>query len=146
MGIWGRVPQKPFGYVIVAYMPYVQKKTGRYKNALSVKIREWFWVGIIIALLLVFANHCVGVMSHPLKYDSIGRYQLLLDLNKRDEKAIAFYREEYVKDGVYLFNGQLTFYLVCEYKGISEMVCDGLYANYLEKRVNMTGFWSHYKP
>ena len=68
-------------------------------------------VGIVSAILI---NQAIYLVDHDEKFCSTSRYQLMLKLQDGDELALKHYKENYIEDHIYLYNGIITMRLMSE--------------------------------
>ena len=73
-------------------------------------------------VLVVAIVAIVATFTHFTKnwecYDSVARKQLMLDINKGDKEAIAFYRDNYINRDIYLFDGNFTLEMMANRHGL----------------------------
>lgn len=110
-------------------------RTGRTKRIIS---RIFF---IVIAILIII--FVVDMFKHYEKYDSVARYQLMLDLEKGDEEAEEYYKDNYIKDDLYLFDGDISFNMFAEKYNIIDK--DSVYQDYKNSGLTLNQFVREYK-
>lgn len=102
-------------------------------------------VGLGILVLMVYS--IVDFTRFPLAYDSVGRYHLMNDLNDGNPVAIKVYYDQYVAHGRYLFNGEVTFRLVCRRHDVDNDACSYLYSQFSLSDLTVKQFESKFmKP
>lgn len=114
------------------------KKARRTRRAKRIISRMFF---IVIAILIII--FVVDMFKHYEKYDSVARYQLMLDLEKGDEEAEEYYYNNYVKDDLYLFDGDISFNMFAEKYNIIDK--DTVYQDYKESGLSLNDYVKEYK-
>lgn len=114
------------------------KKARRTRRAKRIISRMFF---IVIAILIII--FVVDMFKHYEKYDSVARYQLMLDLEKGDEEAEEYYYNNYVKDDLYLFDGDISFNMFVEKYNIIDK--DTIYQDYKESGLSLNDYVKEYK-
>jgi hypothetical protein len=96
----------------------------------------------ILTLLLVILLGYVVVdfLRFPLAYDSVGAYQLKQDVEKGNPFSTNYYRTLYVNQGKYLFNGPITFNLICQKNDVEQPKCDELYKQFKVSKYSLVSF------
>lgn len=111
------------------------RRTRRTKNIIS---RIFF---IVIAILIII--FIADMFKHYEKYDSVAKHQLMLDLERGDEEAEEYYYDNYVKDDLYLFDGDISFNMFAEKYNIIDR--DTVYQDYKESGLSLHQFVKEYK-
>ena len=106
-------------------------------NRLLIKLVS-FLLSLIIILTLI-AGVC-EVWNKPEKYSSMYRYQLMNDLERGSESATEYYYKNYILSHDYLFNGEITFRLVCERESITQKDCDSFYSQFVKSDLSLGKF------
>lgn len=114
------------------------KKAGRTRRVKRIVSRIFF---IAIAILIII--FVVDMFKHYEKYDSVARYQLMLDLEKGDEEAEEYYKNNYISDDVYLFDGDISFNMFAEKYNIIDK--DSVYQDYKESGLSLNDYVKEYK-
>lgn len=114
------------------------KKARRTRRAKRIISRMFF---IVIAILIII--FIVDMFKHYEKYDSVARYQLMLDLERGDEEAEEYYYDNYVKDDLYLFDGDISFNMFAEKYNIIDK--DTVYQEYKNSGLTLNQFVKEYK-
>lgn len=114
------------------------KKARRTRRAKRIISRMFF---IVIAILIII--FIVDMFKHYEKYDSVARYQLMLDLEKGDEEAEEYYYNNYVKDDLYLFDGDISFNMFADKYNITDK--DNVYQEYKNSGLTLNQFVKEYK-
>lgn len=95
---------------------------------------------VITIIIVIFAS---DVFRHYEKYDSVARYQLMLDLERGDEKAKEYYQDNYISDDIYLFDGDISFNMFADKYGITDK--DSVYQEYKNSGLTLNQFVKEYK-
>lgn len=98
--------------------------------------------GFVIAGCFCFV---CDLIVHYEKYNSVAKYHLLLDINNNNTEAINFYNENYIKDDIYLFDGEKTFDLFTNKYNITGNKKEFLYNEYLKSGMSLQKFIDNYK-
>lgn len=114
------------------------KKARRTRRAKRIVSRVFF---IAIAILIII--FVVDMFKHYEKYDSVARYQLMLDLERGDEEAEEYYYDNYISDDVYLFDGDISFNMFAEKYNIIDK--DSVYQDYKDSGLTLNQFVKEYK-
>jgi hypothetical protein len=93
---------------------------------------------LLIVLLLAYV--VVDFIRFPLSYDSVGAYQLKQDVEKGNQYSVNYYRTLYVNQGKYLFNGPITFRLICDKHDVETEKCLALYSQYKSSKLSLETF------
>ena len=83
------------------------------------------------------------MFRHYEKYDSVARYQLMLDLERGDEEAEEYYKDNYISDDLYLFDGDISFNMFAEKYNIIDK--DSVYQDYKESGLSLNDYVKEYK-
>lgn len=88
---------------------------------------------------------CFGVdlVRHYEKYDSIARYNLMLDLEKGDTEAFIYYYNNYISKDIYLFDGDISFNMFCIKYNIQNK--KEVYQQYKQSNKSLNDFVKGYK-
>lgn len=114
------------------------KKVRRTRRAKRI-ISRIFFIAITI-LIIIFI---IDMFKHYEKYDSVARYQLMLDLEQGDTEAIEYYKDNYIKDDLYLFDGDISFDMFAEKYNIIDK--DTVYQDYKESGLSLNNYVKEYK-
>jgi len=106
--------------------------------------KRLLWLIATLAILVLSVYTVVDMVRFPLAYDSVARYHLLTDLNKREPQAMALYQSRYVNHGRYLFNGELTFNMICSHERVDTRACSILYADFVDSNISLNSFVKKY--
>ena len=122
----------------------MERKTRKAKNTRkNVKrsriIGNLFFL-VITIILVIFV---VDMFRHYEKYDSVARYQLMLDLERGDEKAKEYYQDNYINDDLYLFDGDISFDMFADKYNIIDK--DNVYQEYKNSGLTLNQFVKEYK-
>lgn len=96
---------------------------------------------IVVAIIIVI--FVVDMFRHYEKYDSVARYQLMLDLERGDEKAREYYIDNYISDDIYLFDGDISFNMFADKYNITDK--DSVYQEYKNSGLSLNQFVKEYK-
>ena len=111
------------------------RRTRRTKRMIS----RVFFIAIAILIIIFVAD----MFKHYEKYDSVARYQLMLDLERGDTEAIEYYKDNYISDDLYLFDGDISFNMFAEKYNIIDK--DSVYQDYKESGLSLHQFAKEYK-
>ena len=80
------------------------KKNNVKRNNKKVNKRKKILKELILSasVIFVFAFMTIELISYPEKYLTTWRYQLKVDINQGDEKAIQYYEDTYKSKGIVL--------------------------------------------
>jgi len=101
-------------------------------------------ISIILAIAAVFAivGGIYTIASNSEMYDTVARKSFKNDLNNGDEEAIERYKNEYIENDKYLFNGPLTIKLMAEKYDLDS---NELYEIYVDSDYDTAqDFYKHY--
>lgn len=114
------------------------KKARRARRAKKIVSRVFF---IAIAILIII--FVADMFKHYEKYDSVARYQLMLDLERGDTEAIEYYKDNYISDDLYLFDGDISFDMFAEKYNIIDK--DTVYQDYKNSGLSLNDYVKEYK-
>lgn len=119
----------------------MERKTRKVKNTRkNVKSIGNLFFLVITIIIVIFV---VDMFQHYEKYDSVARYQLMLDLERGDEKAREYYQDNYINDDLYLFDGDISFDMFADKYGIADK--DSVYQQYKNSGLTLNQFVKKYK-
>lgn len=102
-------------------------------------ISRVFFIAIAILIIIFVAD----MFKHYEKYDSVARYQLMLDLERGDTEAIEYYKDNYISDDLYLFDGDISFNMFAEKYNIINK--DSVYQDYKNSGLSLNDYVKEYK-
>lgn len=73
---------------------------------------------VLVAAIIVIVGTFGYFTKNWERFDSVARKQLMLDINKGDKEAIAFYRDNYINRDIYLFDGNFTLEMMANRHGL----------------------------
>lgn len=118
----------------------MERKTRRAKRYKVNKVMvNLFFLAISIIIIMFAAD----MLRHYEKYDSVARYQLMLDLERGDEEARKYYQDNYISDDIYLFDGDISFNMFANKYGITDK--DSVYQEYKNSGLSLHQFVREYK-
>lgn len=122
----------------------MERKTRKTKNTRK-NIKRSRIIGnlFFLAITIIIVIFVVDMFRHYEKYDSVARYQLMLDLEQGDEKAREYYQDNYIKDDLYLFDGNISFDMFADKYNITDK--DSVYQEYKNSGLTLNQFVKEYK-
>ena len=96
---------------------------------------------IVIIMVAVFAD----VFKHYERYDTVAKYHLMLDLEKGDSEALEYYKDNYISDDIYLFDGDISFNLFAEKYSIKAEEKDRVKQDYKNSGLSLNEYVREYK-
>lgn len=114
------------------------KKARVAKRARKIVKRLLFIVEVIIMVVFI-----ADMFKHYERYDSVARYRLMLDLEKGNKEAEEYYQDNYIKDDLYLFDGDISFNMFAEKYNISNK--DAVYQDYKDSGLSLNEYVKEYK-
>ena len=105
------------------------RKAKRLKQMRNRVRRETLFVVAVIMIIGCIFGHFTKNWEC---YNSVARKQLQMDVNKGDEDAIKFYRDNYIHRDIYLFDGPMTIELMANRHSMD--------ADYLQTAFDESGY------
>ena len=122
----------------------MERKTRKTKNTRkNVKRSRIIGNLFFLVITIIIVIFVVDMFRHYEKYDSVARYQLMLDLERGDEKAKEYYQDNYINDDLYLFDGDISFDMFADKYGITDK--DSVYQEYKNSGLTLNQFVKEYK-
>lgn len=122
----------------------MERKTRRVKTTRK-NVKRYRVIGnlFFLVITIIIIMFVVDVFRHYEKYDSVARYQLMLDLERGDEEARKYYQDNYIKDDLYLFDGDISFNMFANKYGITDR--NKIYQEYKNSGLTLNQFVKEYK-
>lgn len=98
---------------------------------------------IIAVIIIIFI--AVDFFKHYEKYDSVSRYYLMLDLENGNDEALEYYKDKYISDDIYLFDGDISFDLFAEKYNIEGEEKEMVKQDYKNSGLSLNGYVREYK-
>lgn len=100
-------------------------------------------ISIIIVIIMVAV--LADVFKHYERYDTVAKYHLMLDLEKGDSEALEYYKDNYISDDIYLFDGDISFNLFAEKYSIKAEEKDRVKQDYKNSGLSLNEYVREYK-
>lgn len=97
---------------------------------------------LIVFIMVLFIS---DIYKHYEKYDTVARYHLMLDLEKGDKEALEYYKDNYINEDIYLYDGNISFKLFAEKYNLSEEEKETIYKEYKASDLSLNKFVKEYK-
>ena len=69
---------------------------------------------LLVSIIIAVAPAIIDRINAPELYSSTMKADLLRGLEANNQEMLEYYKEAYIEKDIYLFNGPLTFNLMCE--------------------------------
>lgn len=115
----------------------MKRKTRNFKRIVSNIISILIVVVMIVVLIDAF--------KHYERYDTVAKYHLMLDLEKGDDEALEYYKDKYISDDIYLFDGDISFNLFAEKYNIKGEEKDRVKQDYKNSGLTLNEYVKEYK-